>query len=171
MKPIISKNIRIRHKEFFEIGDNSVVDDYSYFSTKIKIGNHCHIASGCSIAGGKDFQFTIGDYSSISSGVKIWCRTNDYVNDLVILNPENKNIGDNKIEGNISIGIMCGIGANSVILPYNNIPEGTIIGALSLVPSNYKFKKWAVYAGIPIKYIKKRNKNNVLKQLQKLNKI
>lgn len=164
MKPIVSENIRIRDKNDFEVEENSVIDDFSYFSTKIKVGKHCHVASGCSIAGGKEFKFTLGDYSSISSGVKIWCRTNDFVNDLVVLNPENKNIGDLKIEGDVNIGKMCGIGSNSVIMPNNNIPDGTVIGALSFVPSSFKFKRWSVYAGIPIKFVKKRNKQNVLRQ-------
>ena len=162
---IISENIRLRHPKHFDIGEKSVIDDYSYFSTKIKVGKYCHIASGCSIAGGDEFNCRIGDYVSISSGVKIWCESNDYINDLVILNPENKNINDNPIKGDVEIGNMCGIGANSVIMPNNKIPEGTVIGALSFVPSNFKFKEWCVYAGVPIKFIKKRNKKNVLKQL------
>lgn len=165
MKPIVSANIRIRDKENFSIKEFSVVDDFCYFSTKITIGKHCHIASGCSIAGGKDFLFTLGDFGSISSGVKIWCSSNDYVNDLVILNPEKKEIGDNPISGNVTIGKMCGVGANTVIMPNNTIPDGTVIGALSFVPSNFSFKPWSVYAGIPIKFIKKRNKKKVLQQV------
>lgn len=168
MKPIISKSIRIRYPKFFEVDRFTVIDDFSYFSTKIRIGKHCHIASGCTIAGGIDFEFKLGDYCSISSGVKIWCRSNDYVNDLVVLNPEGKNISDKQIAGNVSIGKMSGVGANSVIMPNNTIPEGTVIGALSFVPSNFKFKKWSVYAGVPIKFIRKRNKKRVLEQIKLL---
>lgn len=168
MKSIISKNSRIRHPDDFKIGKSSIVDDFCYFSTKVSLGNNCHIAAGCSIAGGKDFQFALGDFSSISSGVKIWCRSNDFVNDLVILNPEKRDIADNQLEGDVSIGNFCGIGSNSVIMPNNKIPDGTVIGALSFVPSHFAFKEWGVYAGIPIKFIKKRNKENILKQYKKL---
>lgn len=170
MKPIVSENTRLRHKEHFTIGNFSVVDDFCYFSTKIKIGEYCHIASGCAIAGGEKFKFTMGDYSSISSGVRIWCASNDYVNDIVVLNPEKKNLGENPIEGDVRIGSMCAVGANTVIMPKNTIPDGTVIGALSFVPPNFRFKPWSVYAGIPIKFIKKRNKKNVLKQVQMLQK-
>jgi acetyltransferase-like isoleucine patch superfamily enzyme len=166
MKPVISAQIRLRYPKEFTVGDYSVIDDFSYFATKISIGKYCHVASGCSIAGGKDFTFSLGDYSSLSSGVKIWCRSNDYVNDLVILNPENININTSDIEGDVKIGALCGVGSNTVIMPNNTIPEGTVIGALSFVPSNFKFKKWSVYAGIPIRFIKKRNKRNVLDQLK-----
>lgn len=168
MKPIVSANIRIRDKVNFSIKEFSVVDDFCYFSTQITIGTYCHIASGCSIAGGKEFVFSLGDFSSISSGVKIWCSSNDYVNDLVVLNPEKKDIGDTLISGNVTIGKMCGVGANTVIMPNNTIPDGTVIGALSFVPSNFSFKPWSVYAGIPIKFIKKRNKKKVLQQVELL---
>lgn len=169
MKPIVSPNIRIRYKEKFRVDDSSVIDDFCYFSADIKIGKNCHIANGCSIGGGKQYKFVLGDGSSISSGVKIWCQSNEYVNDLVILNIENTDIGDNPIKGDVTIGKMCGIGSNSVIMPNNNIPDGTVIGALSFVPPNYKFNSWSVYAGIPIKFVKKRNKENVLKQFKLLN--
>lgn len=167
---IISPNIRMRHPDDFEIGDHSVIDDFSYFSTKLKIGKFSHIASNCTIAGGKNYECIVGNYTSISSGVRIWCRSNDFVNDLVILETLGKSIGDKNVEGDVFIGNMCGIGANSVIMPNNNIPEGTVIGALSFVPSNFKFKQWSVYAGIPIKFIKKRNKQNILKQIKNLEK-
>src|SRR5579872_21527 len=166
MKPIISKQIRVRYPEEFHVGNFSVIDDFSYFATKIVIGNYCHVASGCSIAGGKEYSFSLGDYSSLSSGVKIWCRSNDYVNDLVILKPEKIDIQDSEIKGNVKIGSMCGVGTNTVIMPNNTIPEGTVIGALSFVPENFAFKKWSVYAGIPIKFIKKKNKKNVLRQME-----
>ncbi len=168
MKPIISKNIRLRHKEHFEIGENSVIDDFCYFSTKIKIGKNCHIANGCSIGGGQSYQFTMGDFSSISAGVKIWCQSNDFTNDLVILNINHEMIGDNPIKGDVTMGKMSGIGSNSVVMPNNNIPDGTVIGALSFVPPNFKFEQWSIYAGIPIKFIKKRNKKNILMQFEKL---
>lgn len=169
-EPIISKNCRIRYPNYLEVGEFSIIDDFCYLSTKIKIGKYCHIANDVSIAGGEDFEFELGDYSSISAGVRIWCRTNDYVNDLIVLNPLNKDIKDNHIEGNVYIGKYTGIGSNSVIMPNNNIPNGVSIGALSFVPSNFKFKEWSVYAGIPIRFIKNRNKENVLKQVKLLEK-
>jgi acetyltransferase-like isoleucine patch superfamily enzyme len=171
MKSIVSKNCRIRYPEHFSIKEYSIVDDFCYFSTKVEIGIHTHIASGCSIAGGKERLFTLGDYCSISSGVKIWCSSNDYVNNLVVLTAGDININDTPIEGDVTIGNMCGVGANSVIMPNNNIPEGVSIGALGFVPAEFAFKPWSVYSGIPIKLIKLRNKENVMKQKTELEKI
>lgn len=169
MKPIISRNCRIRHPAHFSVGDYSIVDDYCYFSTRVKVGFCSHIASGCTIAGGKKRMFTMGDYSSLSSGVKIWCASDDFTNDIVTIIPDK--IGPVKnhfIIGDVSIGSMCAVGANSVIMPGNCIPDGTVIGALSFVPPKFRFKPWAVYSGIPVKFIKKRNKENVMRQFKML---
>ncbi len=166
MKPIISQNIRVRNNDNFTVGDDSVIDDYSYFSTKIKIGKYCHIASNCTIGGGKDYQFILGDFGSISAGVRIWCESSNFSEDLVVLHSKDIDLHDNPIKGDVIIGEMCGVGANSVIMPNNSIPDGVTIGSLSFVPENFKFEEWSVYAGIPIRFIKKRNRANVLKQAE-----
>ena len=106
----------------------------------------------------------MGDFSSLASGVKVWLSSNDYVNELITHSVPNVK----EIQGSVTLGKYTGVGTNSVIMPNNNIPEGVSIGALSFVPSNYKFEPWTVYAGRPIKPIKKRNKENILKTLQTL---
>ena len=169
MKPIISKNCRIRHPKYFSAGPYSIIDDYCYFSTKVRIGRCSHIASGCSVAGGGQMLFTLGDYSSLSSGVKIWCVSDDFTNDIVTIIPEEiGKIKDRLVVGDVTVGDLCAVGANSVVMPGNIIPEGVVIGALSFVPPNFKFKPWSVYAGIPLKFIKHRNRTSVLRQWQKL---
>ena len=169
MKTIVSKNIRLRHPDKFSIGDYSIVDDFCYFSTRVKIGFCTHIASGCNIAGGPKHSFEIGDFSSLSSGVKIWCSSNDFVNDLVMIIPPGIEIeGMNPIEGDVLLANYTGIGANSVVMPDNHIPEGTVIGALSYVPTAFQFESWSVYAGIPIRKIGNRNRKNVVSQIKQI---
>ena len=63
---------------------------------------------------------------------------------------------------------LTGVGSNSVIMPDNYIPEGVVIGALSFVPSQFKFEPWSVYAGTPVRRIKARDREGVLGQLEKL---
>jgi len=163
---IISDNIRVRHPKQFKVGDWSIVDDFCYFSTRVKIGNYSHIANGCSVAGGKDRLFTLGSFCSLSSGVKIWCTSDDFVNGLIFIPPPGAE--DTKrflIAGDVSMADYTAVGSNSVIMPNNRIPEGTTIGALSFVPPSYPFKPWSVYAGTPIRFIRRRNKKNVMDQL------
>ncbi|MBZ5636446.1 MAG: hypothetical protein LAO55_25260 [Acidobacteriia bacterium] len=169
MKPIISPNTRIRHLEHFVAGEDSIVDDYCYFSTKVRIGRCTHIASGCSVAGGADMQFEIGHFCSLSSGVKVWCTSDDFVNDLVTIIPDG--IGQVKthlIRGNVSLDDYTAVGSNSVLMPDNHVPEGTVIGALSFVPVSFEFRPWSVYAGIPIRLIRPRNRESVMEQVRQL---
>jgi acetyltransferase-like isoleucine patch superfamily enzyme len=169
MKAIVSANSRIRHPEYFEIGEDSIVDDFCYFSTKVNIGKVTHIASGCSIAGGRSRLFKIGDFCSLSSGVKIWCTSDDFVNDLVTIIPQGvDHVKTHLISGDVTFGNYTAAGSNSVIMPNNTIPEGTVIGALSFVPAGFDFQPWSVYAGTPVRLISARNRTNVDEQVRRL---
>lgn len=164
-KPIVSPQCRIRHRRHFRLGRYSIVDDFCYFSTKVDVGRCSHLASGCSIAGGSRFQFRMGDFSSLSSGVKIWCASNNFVSDLVAIMPPDVVIdGTEPIEGDVTLENFTGVGANSVIMPGVVVPEGTVIGSLSYVPPHSILKPWMVYAGIPARPLKRRNRKNVLRQ-------
>lgn len=169
MRSIISPNVRIRHPEQFEVGDYSIVDDFSYFSTRVKIGLCSHIASGCSVAGGGDRLFTLGDFSSLSSGVKIWCTSGDFANDIVtIVPPGVEGVTLRSFSGDVSFGNCTAIGSNSVVMPDNHVPEGTVIGAVSFVPTAFPFEAWSVYAGSPIRLVGRRNREVVSAQADRL---
>lgn len=169
MRAIVSRNIRIRCPEHFVVGDDSIVDDYCYFSTKVRIGRCTHIASGCSIAGGAERQFTIGDFCSISSGAKIWCTSDDFVNDLITIIPSGFDcVKQHLISADVDFGDYTALGSNAVVMPGNKIPDGTVVGALSFVPAYFDFQPWAVYAGIPIRYIRARNRESVIEQARRL---
>ena len=169
MNPIISKNIRVRHPELFKVGNFSIVDDYSYFSTGVIVGECSHIAAGCNVGGGSEFTFRLGDFCSLSSGVKIWCVSNDFVNDLVTIIPPNcPPISVNPLCGNVTFENYTAAGSNSIIMPDNVIPEGTVIGALTYIPYRFKMKPWSVYAGSPARLVKDRNKDRILAQIKQL---
>jgi acetyltransferase-like isoleucine patch superfamily enzyme len=169
MTPIVSANSRIRHPETFAIGDDSIVDDYCYFSTRVRIGRCTHIASGCTIAGGADMRFEIGDFCSLSAGVRIWCTSDDFVNDVVtIIPPGAEQVKAHLIRGDVIFADYTAVGANSVVMPKNHIPEGTVIGALSFVPTAFEFQPWSVYAGVPIRLVRPRNRKSVMEQVRRL---
>ncbi len=144
----------------------SIIDDFCYFSTRVRVGKHSHIASGCGVVGGSRFTFELGDFSSLSSGVKILCASSDFVNDLVVITPPGLDMKNHPIEGDVVFGHYTGVGANSVVMPRNIIPEGTVIGAMSFVPPSFPFEPWSVYAGSPIRLMRRRNRDNVLKQVE-----
>lgn len=169
MTPIIAKSIRIRHPEHFEVGEDSIVDDFCYFSTKVRIGRCSHIASNCTIAGGVGRTFVLGDFSSLSAGVRIWCASDDFARDLVTIIPAG--VADPKshvISGDVSLANYTAVGANSVVMPDNTLPEGSVIGALSFVPARFAFEPWTVYAGVPVRAIGPRDRDAVLEQARQL---
>lgn len=169
MKPIISQNIRIRYPDCFEVGQFSIVDDYCYFSTRVKIGFCSHVANNCSVGGGRERLFVLGDFSSLSAGVRVWCSSNDFANDLVTVIPAVAgDIGDNPITGDVIFENYTGAGANAVIMPDNVVPEGATIGALSYVPPRFQFEPWTVYAGAPIRRVAARDRDHVLAQVDLL---
>jgi acetyltransferase-like isoleucine patch superfamily enzyme len=105
----------------------------------------------------------------LSSGVKVWCTSDDFVNDLVtIIPPGIEDVKHHLLTGDVTFERYTAAGSNSVIMPRNRIPEGTVIGALSFVPAGFAFQPWSVYAGVPIRYICARNRDGVLAQAEKL---
>ena len=158
MEPIVSPNIRVRVPDHFQIGEGSIVDDWCYFSTRVNVGVGSHVANNVSVAGGPHLQFTMGDYSSLSAGVRVWCASNDFTTDLIA-------IGGGQLEGDVTLGDYTGVGANSVVMPGAVIPEGCAVGALSFVPAFSELEPWTVYAGIPVKPLRGRDRDSVLGQL------
>lgn len=167
---IISKNIRIRYPKYFDVGEHSIVDDFCYISTKFSIGDCFHVASGCSIIGGKGATFIAGSFGCLASGVRVLCKSDDFVNDIsTILPPDCEDI-KTPLGLNIILDDFVTVGANSVIMPQNKIPIGVAIGALSFVPWGFDFKPWTVYAGIGKKFrpICLRNEKQIRNQYEEI---
>lgn len=156
----LGEYVIIKKPDLVEVGDNVRISDFCRISSACEIGSDCEIATGTYISGGDGkYKFKMGSYSSLAAGVRIWLSSNDYVNELITHSVPNVK----EIQGNVTMEKYTGIGTNSVIMPDNHIPEGVSIGALSFVPSNFKFEPWTVYAGRPIRAIKKRNPGKCLK--------
>lgn len=152
----IGANVFIKHEDTFVAGDHCNILDNSMISPHTILGNHCLIDRFVLIAG-SNFTFTMEDFSGLGGGVIIWLQSNDYVNSLVSTNAQ--------ITGDITLKKYSGVGANSVVMPSNVIPEGTVVGANSFVPSDFPFEPWSVYVGNPIRKIKDRNKESIMKEV------
>jgi acetyltransferase-like isoleucine patch superfamily enzyme len=170
VKAIVSPHIRVRNPETLVVGEDSVIDDFCYFSARVRVGRCSHIASGCAVAGGQAFQFELGDFSSLSSGVKVWVTSDNFAEDLVMIIPPDidRPIKRTMLKGDVILGPYTAVGSNSVIMPDNLIPEGTVVGALSFVPPRFPFEAWSVYAGTPIRLLRKRNREQVLEEVREL---
>jgi len=156
---IIGKTVRIRYPELVEIGDNVIIDDFTYISTSLKISDYVHISSGCKIIGGKESYVEFNSFSTLSPGVVLAAGSDDYIGGIATpLVPEEYK--GNVEHGRIILGRHCVIGSNSVVLPNVILNEGASVGALSLV--NKSLDAWDLFAGIPAKFIKKRNSEFII---------
>jgi acetyltransferase-like isoleucine patch superfamily enzyme len=156
---IIGKTVRIRYPELVEIGDNVIIDDFVYISTSLKIHSYVHISSGCKIIGGKQSFVQFKEFSTLSPNVVLAAGSDDYMEGIAtpLVDDEFK---ENAEHGQIILNKHCIVGSNSVILPNVELNEGVSVGALSLVKNN--LEAWGLYAGIPAKRIKNRNKDKIL---------
>jgi galactoside O-acetyltransferase len=152
---------KIVNAENVTFGHNVIIDDFVFIVARqaIRIGNYVHIASFTSITGGG--VFILGDYSTLSSGVRIFTGTEELTEPSLLgsaVPPPYRN----PLRSLTQIAQHCMIGANTVVLPGVNLPEGVVIGAMSLVRENDHVSPWTIWAGNPLHYIKDRPREAIL---------
>lgn len=154
-------NVMISRKASFyspaniSIGNNVRIDDFCVLSGKITIGNYVHINPYTGVFAGTA-GVVLEDYVNLSSKITIYAISDDYSGEALTspLIPESRKFL--KLAP-VTIKRYVIIGAGTSILPGVTIEEGCAIGAMSLVKTNTE--PWGIYAGIPVKLIKKRSKN------------
>ena len=155
----IAETAIIKQSDNCLVGAYSNILDYTLISPKLTMGNFCLIDRLCIIAG-SNYHFIMEDFTGLGGGVSIWCQSNDYVHNLVSSRAQ--------FTGDVILKKYSGVGAGTVVMPNNVIPEGTTIGANSFVPYNCHLKEWSVYAGSPVRLIKPRDKESILKEAEEL---
>lgn len=151
---------KLIYPENIFIGSNVTIDDFVFIVAKkfAKLGSYVHIAAFTSIMGGG--YFVMGDYSTLSMGVRIVTGTEDLSGMVGATIPEPYRKARRSY---VVIGKHCMVGANSVILPGVEIPDGTVIGAMSLVLEDAKLKPWSIYAGSPVRWLRYRQRETIQK--------
>jgi galactoside O-acetyltransferase len=162
---IIGQNVRIRYPELVDIGDNVIIDDFTYISCSMKLTSNVHIASGCKIIGGKNSYVEMNEYSTLAPNVVLSAGSDDYFGGIAtpMVEPEFK--GDFEV-GKIIIGRHSIVGSNSVVLPNVTFYDGACLGALSLAKKS--LEAWWLYAGIPARKLKARNMDKILNLEKKM---
>jgi len=156
---IIGKSVRIRYPELVEIGDDCIIDDFTYISTGVQLGSRVHISAGCKLIGGPDARVVMGDFSTLSPGVVLAAGSDDYVGGIATPLVPRAYKGNVQI-GEIRMGRHCVIGSNAVILPSVSLGDGVAVGALSLVKTS--LPAWTLWAGIPARRIRPRKRQQIL---------
>ncbi len=155
---IIGKTVRIRHPHLVSLGDNVIIDDFTYISTRLEIGPHVHIAAGCRLVGGEEAVVRMGEFSTLAPGVVLAAGSDDYMGGIATPMIEKEFKGAVEI-GPIILGRHCIVGANSVVMPSVTFFDGACLGALSLAKRD--LEAWFLYAGIPARKIRQRDREKI----------
>lgn len=150
---LISRKCSIYSPGKISIGDNVRIDDFCVLSGEIMLGSHIHIAVYCAIYG--SFGVEMEDYTGLSPRCTVFSATDDFSGNFLI-SPMIADEKTNVTGGKVIIKQYSQIGANCVIFPNTTINKGVAVGAMSLINSN--LSEWGIYAGIPAKRIKDREK-------------
>ncbi len=138
---IVSLTCRYRNLRKIEVGQQSIIDDFCYISTALKMGRYSHLGNGASITGGAARVMTIGDHIGIGPGCKFILGSTNLRSQLQSLHePESHHYGD------ITLEDCSGIGSGVMILGPNTIPEGTSLGWDVRVLPNTTLQPWRYYA-------------------------
>ncbi len=111
---------------------------------------------------GGESGITICDFANISSRVCIYALSDDY-SGRSMTNPTVPEKYKDIQNDPVYVGRHVIIGSGSVILPGVRLEEGAALGAMSMM--KHSAKAWTIYAGIPAREIKPREK--VLLELEK----
>lgn len=161
---IIGKTVRIRHPELVSIGDNSIIDDFTYISAELEVGRFCHIASNSVIlGGGGKGKCIFEDLTGCAPGARIITATDDYTGSMAGPNMPDE-FQENAYSGLVHIKSYTILGANTVVMPNVTMEEGAITNALTLVRKN--LEPWTIYGGNPMRRIGARDKERGLESVR-----
>ncbi|NIQ88683.1 MAG: acyltransferase [Deltaproteobacteria bacterium] len=153
---------KIIRPEVVSLGDNIMIDDFVFIDggTSTEIGSYVHIGCRTFIVGGG--ELVMEGFTGLSGGVSVYTGGEDYsgrwLTNPTVPQPWRKPYRSHVIMRRHSL-----IGAGCTVLAGPDgieIGEGASVGAMSLVKSD--LEPWTVYAGIPARPIKKRDKNRML---------
>lgn len=150
---LISKKASIYSPENITIGNNVRIDDFCVLSGNITIGSYIHISAYSALYGAGGIK--IQDFSGLSPRTTIFSITDDFSGQFLVgpLVPEQYR---NVIQQEVILEEYTQIGAGSIILPGVIIHEGAVAGSMTLV--NKSLKHWTINIGVPVRFLKERNK-------------
>ena len=161
----IDENTKILHPELISLGNHISIDWGFYCVTQMELGNYVHIAPYCTIIGGKDGFFKMGNFTAMAAGCRIICATDSYNGDSIII-PWIPLKYRNIIVKPVVLEDYTTLGTNTIVFPGVTIAEGSVVGAGSIVTKNTE--PWGIYFGSPAKWVKPRSKK-ILEYAKEIN--
>lgn len=151
----ISKRASIYKPELMKIGNNVRIEDYCVINGNVSIGNNVMICVFCLLDGYAGI--TIEDNVTFAAKVSVHSGSDDYSGRSLFGCFAPMELRKEHVSAPVLIKRHTLIGDSAIIMPNVILEEGTAIGAFSFV--NKSTNKWGIYAGIPAKRIKERERN------------
>jgi galactoside O-acetyltransferase len=154
---MISRKCSIYGASTISLGSNVRIDDFCILSGRVSLGSHIHIGSFCGLFGSRGIE--MGDFSGLSARVTIYSESDDYMGAGLtspVIPARFRVVKGAPVE----IGKHALAGCGALILPGGNLSEGSVLGAVSLLKTTTD--PWHIYAGVPAKKIKLREKEIIL---------
>lgn len=151
---LISRFARFYSEKDISIGNHVRIDDFSILSGNIVLGDYIHISGYCALYGKLGIEME--NFTGLSPRCSIFSASDDFSGSFYIGPMVDEKL-TNVTGGLVLIKQYSQIGASSVVMPNIIIGDGVAVGAMSLVLDD--LQPWSIYAGIPAKFIKNRNKN------------
>jgi len=158
---IIGRTVRIRKPKLCSIGHHTILDDFTYVSCCITVGDYTHIgASGVMIGG--NAHISIGDFVNIAPGCRLIAASNDFSGGGLVGPAIPPAYAAPSIIGNITLEDHVLLGTNTVVLPGVHVPEGVSTGAMTLLTADMKLEPWTLYVGAPARPLRCRDSAQIL---------
>ncbi|MRI34331.1 hypothetical protein EOPP23_15180 [Endozoicomonas sp. OPT23] len=167
---IIGKTVRIRNPEKVWIGDNVIIDDYTYMSGEIILGDYVHIAAGCVLSASMS-KITMEAFSGLSAGCKVYAGSSNYMKCGLDLPTIPKEFQFNVIQEDVYFESFALVGAASIILPGCRLPQGLAIAAALTVRKKDKLLAWHVLLDAQGKQVRRRGIDKLKRMVSQFYKI
>lgn len=167
---IIGKAVRIKDPARVSIGDNVIIDDFTYISGDVDIGDYVHIAPNCVLAA-SDGGIVMEAFSGLSAGCKVYGGSSNYIKcglDMPTIPSQHRY---NVILERCVLRSFALIGANCVILPGCEIPQGAAVAANIVIRKNVELKSWHVLLDDTGKLLRRRGVEELEQRVNQFYKI
>ena len=144
--------------EKISLGKSVRIDDFCLLSGDIVIGSYVHISAYTALYG--SLGIIMDDFAGLSPRCTVFTAMDDFSGEYMV-GPMVEEQKTNVTGGVVHLKKYVQIGAGSLVFPDLTIEEGTAVGAMSLVKNS--LDAWSIYAGIPVRKIKPRQKKILIR--------
>jgi galactoside O-acetyltransferase len=163
---IIGKTVRIRNPEHVYIGNNCIIDDFTYISSYLHLGDYSHIASHVNISGSTG-KLSTGQFCGIGAFNSIHCATSDFLKASLDMPSVPSDMRFGGFQEEIIFKDYIQLGSHTTILPGVKLPEGVATASQTILRKKL-YEEWTLYSGNNGKKIIKRDNSEIKKIILKL---